>query len=133
MTDDRPSEMTIYEEGGVKITTARAVLGGKTYAMSNITSVSMSSEVESAGCITFGLIIGGAAVIIWGVAVGEWLMAGIGLVMAVGGFYLNRGEKTKYTVRIGSSSGEADALTSYDQAEIQKIIDAMNDAIVRRG
>jgi hypothetical protein len=41
--------------------------------------------------------------------------------------------KTKYTIVIGSASGEVNALTSTDQDFISRVVSAMNNAIVRRG
>jgi len=41
--------------------------------------------------------------------------------------------KPSYVVRIGSASGEANALVSKDRAFVGKIVNAMNEAIVKRG
>jgi len=39
----------------------------------------------------------------------------------------------KYAVRIGSASGETNALSSRNQAHISQIVEAINKAIVERG
>ncbi|HCW06926.1 MAG TPA: hypothetical protein DGG95_06135 [Cytophagales bacterium] len=41
--------------------------------------------------------------------------------------------KDEYSVRISTNAGEANSLTSKDQNYIQKIVDALNDAIIHRG
>jgi hypothetical protein len=52
------------------------------------------------------------------------LSAGVALALLV---------KDKYVVRIGSASGETDALVSEDRDYIETIVDATNEAIIGRG
>ena len=55
-------------------------------------------------------------------------MIGLG-VLIVGIALLAR---KSYIVRIGSASGEADALQNTDRAHIQKVVDAVSQAIIDR-
>ena len=56
-------ETTILEEGGVKITNRRAIIGLKTYAMANITSVSMTYRNDRGGIIPTILLLSGVIIV----------------------------------------------------------------------
>lgn len=132
-------ETTIYESQGVKVTNLRAVVGSKTYSMSNITSVSTSTK-ESA-CVPLVAILFGSLLLLAGVAslllgsslsgVLPWFILG-GLSVG-GGILVHRARSATYVVRLGSASGETDALTSANKAEIDAIVAALNEAIVKKG
>ena len=126
-------ETSILEEGNVKITNLRAIIGTKTYAMSNVTSVSLGKKKESN--TPLGLIILGAAMGISGLFTlpDTLVCVGIGGVLAVMGVFGALNSKPTYMVRIGSASGESNILESTDLEQISRIVAAMNDAIVRRG
>jgi hypothetical protein len=133
---EQPSEEVLLDTENIKVTTARAILGGKTYAMSNITSVRMAKASAIAIFPVLGIAIG-AILMLGGFAtirdLGRPLLFVLGLAFVAGGLLsLIRAEPT-YHVRTGSPSGEADVMSSKDQATIQTIVDAMNNAIVKRG
>ena len=126
------SEETFYSRGNIHITNARAVLGGKTYAMANITSVAMAKRPANR---TLGIVVALVGIILAACGgIGDtslWIILGVlalltGIVMAVI-------TKPSYIVRLGSASGESDALSSKDQEYIREIVGAVNEAIVRRG
>jgi len=132
-------ETVFYEDGGVLITNARAILGGVTYSLSGVTSVGMGRQ---RGNIAPGLAIAIAGVIVFAcggfglLERGSWLswvwgILGLGAIIA--GIYIVATAKARYTVIVGSSSGEKAALMSTDQAHIAEIVGAMNRAIVGRG
>lgn len=130
MTEES-AEIVYYQQGTVTITDKRAVLGEKTYALSNITTVSKATKPPSG---TVGL-----AIIAFGLAVGFCVMQNsrwggifIMAVTALPALYYMFTAKPSYTVRIGSASGEADALESKDEDHIQAIVNAMNKAIIER-
>jgi hypothetical protein len=126
-------EVTIYRDANIHVTNLRAILENKTYAMANVTSVSLYTQAanktpsvilialgvffslpgfgasELRGCLPLGLIIAGVGVL--------W-------------FFL---AKDIHWVRIGSASGETNALSSRDLGYIVHIVNAMNEAFVRRG
>lgn len=132
------AEETTYLDdatAGVKVTSARAVLGDKTFAMSNITSVSMSEIPAKSGGLLFIVVIG-LVILLCGFTQQDearWVAVGLGAVLVVIGLVLSNRVKPTYAVRIGSASGESNALEAEDKARIQKIVDAMNEAIVKRG
>ncbi len=122
-------EITFYSDGrGVRITNTRVIVGATTYAMANISSVSMAKKPANR---TLGivlailgvilLVIPASAVRVFGV-----VLLGLGILIAVIA-------KPTYTVRIGSASGESDAISSKDKVYIQKIVQSMNEAFIKRG
>jgi hypothetical protein len=127
------SETTILEEGNVKITNLRAIISTKTYAMSNVTSVNLSKKSDSNAPLF--LILGGILLGMIGLTnVRDYIGCLILAVLLVGGGILaSKTAKPTYTVQIGSASGESNILESQDVDHIKRIVDAMNDAIVRRG
>lgn len=122
-------EKTYLNQGNVVVTNTRVVIGGKTYAMTNVTSVSMAKQSSSilppVIAITVGVII--AAI------VGGTFGNIIAVASIIGGLVLLFTRKPNYVVKIGSASGESDALISNDQDYVQKIVNALNQAIVSRG
>lgn len=134
MSTPATPETTYYQDGNITVTNARAVLGSKTYAMANITSVSMG---EIPANRTPGIVIAliGLAILACSASGGSDGIAGIigGLVVAGFGAFLAYAVKTQYVVKIGSASGESNALTSNDREYIQKIVNAINEAIIKRG
>jgi len=137
-------ETTYYDRAGVKITNARAVMGGNTYPMTNITSVGMGTEPASrvVAFLLVGLgVIAGlwAAVQMYGEAMFDQpinppivllvitaLLIGLGLLSF-------RTSKDKFFVKLGAAGGEQRAYSSPDKAEIESIVAAFNEAIVKRG
>lgn len=128
----KEKEITFYSDvRGVRITNTRAIVGATTYAMANITSVSMAEKPANRklGIVVaiLGLIIlvityqlGSSGGVIFGV-----ILLGLGILIAAI-------VKPTYTVRIGSASGETDAISSNDKKYIQAIVRAMNEAFIER-
>ena len=128
------SEVNYYQDGTVTITNARAVLGGKTYAMSNITSVAMGAKPAN---VQPGIVVAliGLAIAACSLSAGNSGAVGVifGILVLVGGIALAVMAKASYIVRIGSASGETDGLVSNDTEYVQKIVNAVNEAIIKRG
>ena len=134
MSSTPSNETTYFQEGNITITNARAVLGEKTYAMSNVTSVSMGTIPPNRSTpIIIGLV--GFALGGCGLAseTRSWALIIIGLVAVAVAALIFFTAKERYIVKIGSASGEANALSSIRRDYIEKIVKAMNDAIIRRG
>jgi hypothetical protein len=128
-------ERVLFEDGTVKITSARAIVSGKTtYAMSNITSVKQFVEPRPGVFLLAAVIIGGPGLLC--VKSNDSGTSGIGgFLLFVGaacvvGFFLN---KPKYWVRIGTSGAETNAVYSHDPEWTRSVVHAMNEAIVARG
>ena len=132
------SEETIYSDENVNITTARVMFGSTTYALRNITSVKTTFTTPRIGCAIMLLVVGGVLVF---AAFGFIQSAGVetgipGLVFSIcmviaGILWLLRAKKT-YHIAIATSAGEHRALSSKDEGYIDKIVESVNDAIVRQ-
>ncbi|MDX9942873.1 MAG: DUF6232 family protein [Bacteroidales bacterium] len=117
-------EKVFFEDRGVKVTNSRFITYGKTHSLSGITAVSSQYISPSRKWpIILGVI--GLALFAW-----KWFLALIVIALAVGWWM---SQKTIYQVVLASSSGENDALSDKDQDFINKVVEALNDAIVFRG
>jgi len=129
------SEINILKEKNVKITNVRAVIGIKTYAISDIVSVSMDvNEPKLFLPVFFAVLAGICSVLIalsdmreYSECLNASLYIGIaGLVL----FILSR--KTKYSIRIRNTSVEMKVLESFDKDHVERIVRALNVAIAQR-
>lgn len=122
-------EKTYYSDRDITITSTRAILGPKTYAMANITSVSVGELQQEQGCGCSIVAVG--FLMLAGLFSSETILVGLlGVVGVVVGFIF-MSQKT-YVVRIGSASGESDALQHQSREYVEKIVRAVNEAIVDR-
>lgn len=126
-----PEEEIIYSDQKTSISTSRVVIDGKTYALRNITSVKMSVTPAKRGCaialIIFGAICAFISLGIKGAAAG----AVVGVIILGVGILVAASAKEQYHVSIASSSTEGHAMTSNDRSYIEKIVAAVNEAIIR--
>jgi hypothetical protein len=120
-------EKVFYQDTNVTVTQSRFIANGKTYAMSNISSVAIFKKVKSR-LFQILLIIVGLAVCFTSNDAKI-----LGFVIAAIGCLALYFTKDEYSVRITSNAGEADGFISKDQQYIQKIVTAVNDAIIHRG
>jgi len=128
------NETTILQEGLVKITNLRTVVGTKTYPISDITSVNITKQEKSKR--PFLVVIGGILLVIWAMLdqtaqFAELFNIGIAIIVASITFFILA--KPTYTVQIWSASGESNILRSTDQSYVQRIVGAMNQAIASKG
>jgi hypothetical protein len=138
-------EITIYEHENIKVTNLRAVFGETTYAISNITAVKKNEVPAPIGCATLA-VAGGALVLLYQVGQffqnskysataggfsGTWFL--LALILLGLGIYTIRTEKPSYNVHISTASGEIKAFTSKDKGQIETIVNALNDAIIKKG
>jgi uncharacterized membrane protein YfhO len=119
-------EVVFYQDQHVTVTQARFISQGKTYAMNNISSVSLF-EIKRSRILEILMIIIGLLML----AGDSTRIIGVLLIMiAIALFFLL---KNSYSVRIQSTSGEADGLISKDGEYVNKIVSAVNEAIIFRG
>lgn len=100
------------------------VLGGKTYFAANVTSVGTFVQKPNRLLEIFIGLVGFSTLFnnfLYGV-----LFLGLDVLL----WYLR---KPSFTIRLGSSSGEADALTLKDGVLVNRIVAAINEAIIFRG
>ncbi|KPE50450.1 DUF6232 family protein [Chryseobacterium indologenes] len=120
------NELTFYQDGFVTVTQSRYVTESKTYAMRNISSVHVfeiiKSRTKAVLMIIFGLFLLFSKDIFW-----------IGIIIIALGIWWLFSIKNEYAVRISTNAGEANSITSKNRDYIQKIVNALNDAIIHRG
>jgi hypothetical protein len=116
----------------------RVVIQGTTYALRNITSVSMAkSPSQKMGCVVYLLFIalfpvGLALLAIVMGSLGYFLFFGIPAAFLIGiALWWRSRMKPNYHVCLASATGESHALTSKDQDYIEKVVNSINEAIVR--
>jgi hypothetical protein len=128
------SETTILQEGLVKITNLRMVIGTITYSMSDIKTVNLTKQAKSRR--PFLLALGGILFVLWSILDQTGYYSeffNIGMLLIIVGIALFIVAKPTYAVQIGSVAGKTSILSSTDISFIQKIVNAMNSAIARRG
>ncbi|MDQ3004590.1 MAG: DUF6232 family protein [Chloroflexota bacterium] len=128
-------EKVIYEQGDIKITNLRAIFGDKTYAISNITSVTKKEKTNLSAFLPVAMIVVGIAFISFAFfeKVINWIAIGFGVLMVVGGYFVAMLLKTEYFVQIGSASGEEQANKSKSIAKVTEIVKAVNQAMIQQG
>ncbi len=62
-----------------------------------------------------------------------WPVGVVGVLLFAGAIWILIAQKPKYAVEIGSASGRVSAITSKEKAYIQSIVNAMNEAFIKRG
>lgn len=120
-------EKTFFNKGNVMVSNSRFVVGGQTYAMSNVTSVK-SGEIP--GSQTIPILIALSAVLFLGLGTAGMIFSLVILAIA---FYARSKVEPTYTVILNTSAGENKALSSPDEGYVNAIIRALNEAIVSRG
>ena len=117
-------EKVFFEYDGVKVTNARFVVDGQTYAMSNITSVSPHEKKPSrVGPIIF-------------IAAGVLLALQappLGLIFGLPGVIWWFFQKSGFHILLRTAGGETSALKSNQRDYVEKVVAALNNAIVHRG
>jgi Family of unknown function (DUF6232) len=121
-----------FDNGGVRVTSSRLIIGPTTYPMLNITSVLRAEERPSRVGPLIVLIIGGLC-LLNGLAGPEHGAAVFGVFILVGDILWWKGQKIKYHLGISSASSEANAVTDFDKQRIDNIIQGVNEATIRKG
>lgn len=120
------NETKFYQDSAVIVTQSRFVTQSKTYAMRNISSVHVfeiiKSKTKAILMVFFGLIFLFSKDIFW-----------IGIIIIALGIWWLFSIKNEYAVRISTNAGEANSIISKNKDYIQKIVNALNDAIIHRG
>lgn len=117
-------EKSYFKNKGIHITNTRAIFPNKTYAMANITSVSIGEEKQDRTVPITIIVIG---------VIGLTFFPEIGFPLILVGTIWIYMKKKEYSVKIGSSSGEIEGFTSKNRELVRKVVSAMNDAIIDRG
>jgi hypothetical protein len=117
-------EKTFFDYDGVRVTSTRFIVDGQTYAMSNVTSV--SAEVQTPNRIIPALLILGGLVL-------ALSRIYAGLLLPIIGIIWWKLQKTIYHVTLHTAGIETSALQTHQKEYLQRVVRALNDAIVYRG
>ena len=126
-------ETTILQEGPVKVTSRRTIIGTITYQMSQIKSAHVTRRGRNMKPLLG--IIPGIFFITWSLLdqTSQFMeFFNIGVAFIAVSLALVWLAKPTYAVQIGNSSDDDSILRSTDQSFIQRIVDAMNTAIARK-
>ncbi len=124
-------ERVFLNEGGTVVSISRIILSGITYATANITSVSKRKIPARPGCAIAVIAFGGFGLLMSFTEGFTELVASV-VVLAVGILWY-RSLKPSYLIVFASSSGESEAMKSTDEALIDRVVGAVNQAIISRG
>ena len=148
-------EKIFFLENNVLVSQYRLVIRDKTYVLRNISSVSTASDswINKPNKTKYKIFIGIAAALLYGriksislhrlfesehvIPFFSYIIIAICIVVIIFSIYKMSKLKTQYffsySVRISSNSGTSDVLSSSDKQYIQRIVDAINQAIIYQG
>jgi hypothetical protein len=123
------NEKTILQEGNVKITNLRLLIGTETYGISNIRAVNLSRQARNKRPLL--LIPIGILLALWAAVTDAQFMEffNIGVVLVIAGASIFLFVKPPYTIHIETPSHKFGILNTADLSLTKRIIDAMNLAI----
>lgn len=117
-------EKEFFDYDGVRVTNTRFIVDGQTYAMNNITSVKPYEKKPNRLWPILMVILG--VILVFSRVYGGLLLSVIGVVWLVV-------QKTVYHLILHTAGGETSALTTNQKEYLQKVVSALNKAIVYRG
>jgi len=125
-------EQTILQEGLVKVTNLRTIIGTQTFSISQIKSVRVTKQAKSYRPVWLAIL--GVLLILWAYfdetgGFAAFFAIGILLIVAAMAIFMAR---PSYAVQIGISIGELSILSSSNLSFIQEIVKAINNAIAQR-
>ena len=146
-------ERIFFQQNNVLVSQSRLVIGDKTYVLRNISSVSTASNywVKKPSKTLYKVLIGFASALLLfqyqTISISKMLKTAhssisyviIFICIALIIFAIYKISKLKpeyfynYYVRISSNSGTSDVLSSPDKQYIEKVVEALNQAIIYRG
>ena len=127
-------ETTILQEGLVRITNRRTLIGTQTYPMSEVKSVTVTRRGKNLRPIWLVLV--GSLLLLWSIIdeTGYYReFFNWGIVLNVLGLVLLAIAKPSYVIQVRSATGVSNILGSTDPRFIQRIVEAMNKAIRSKG
>ena len=129
------AEQAMFTDENVKITTARVMINGTTYALRNLTSVENTYTPPHRG-LAIALLVFGVLFLIGtflnsseSVGLGFGSLAFALIIIAIAVLWLRA--KNDYHVTLTTAAGETEALTSKDCEYIDQIVSHINDAMAR--
>ena len=127
-----PAERVFLQEGHVSVSSARFVVGAQTYPMANVSSVKAFASPPNVTLQVLMLL----AAIVWTISIlarSAWGELFFSVALLVLGIVLLKVAKTTHPVALTTSAGEVRPVSAYDKAYIDRIVAALNQAVVSRG
>lgn len=127
------NETIFLKEGNVKITNLRAIIGTKTYSLAHIASVRLQVNEPGLFLPIFFMVVVGVFLALIALTdlqnLSHLLQTGFYIfIVTFLLFFLSR--KTKYSVRVKSSAGELNILEANDRRQVERIVKAMEAALI---
>jgi len=121
-------ERVFYDDGSVKVTSARFIASGGTHAMGGILSAAaIVTPPSRLGWIT-GLLLGIVVLLLAG-----WSAKVLGLIVAGACSLVLARQKAVHSIMLRSASGDMQAFSGTDGARIAAVLSALNCAMAERG
>lgn len=119
-------EYMLFNSDNVFVSNNRFIVDGQTYEMGNVTSVKVDVEEATVGTGIFIALIG--TLVLFST---QFTYSG-GIILLIG-ILSFLAAKNRYSIVLSTSSGQGNVLFSKDINYIEKIVSALNEAIVSRG
>lgn len=125
------NETTILQEGNVRITDRRVLIGTETYGISNIKSVNFTRPARSKRPLL--LSVAGILLMRWAAVTDGQFMEffNIGVVLVIAGILIFLFVKPAYTIHFETSSGNIGILNISNMPLTKRIVDSIKQAIAR--
>ena len=122
-------ETTILQEGNVKITNRRVLIGTDTYGISNIRAVTLTRPARNKRpllLIPLGFLLASWAA----VTDGQFIeFFNIGIVLVIAGIVIFLVVKPAYTIHFETTSGKMGIMNTMDTPMTNRIVNAVNTSI----
>jgi hypothetical protein len=120
----------LEDVSGVSVTNTRLIYRGKTYALANVSSVSLErrNPHSKAGLV---FLLAGIAVVFLNGPGSNWGAVGFGALLSLVGAGLRL--MRNFVVRLRTAGGESDGLTTGNRRVAERVVQAIEQAIVARG
>jgi hypothetical protein len=130
-------EKVFLTDSNVFVSNSRIVISGKTYSTANVTSVRKGRTPARQGTalllIALGVVGAVGSLATFSRATASTVALLFSIAIAVGGLLRLRAVRPSHQVFLASASGETQALSSQDEALIDKVVHAVGEAFVHRG
>lgn len=122
-------EITILQEGNVKITNRRVLIGTDTYGVANIRAVTLIQQARNKRPLL--LIPLGILLAYWSaITDGQFIeFFNIGIVLVITGIVIFLVVKPAYTIHFETTTGRIGIMNTMDTSLTNRIVDALNTSI----
>lgn len=132
---ETPVESEIYRNGADVITPRRAVIGGQSFELEGIETVSLTNPVLNRAygfvAIGLGIILATVGYFVWDGVLLTPTLGGMSLIII--GVVLAFAVRPNYTVRLNRSDGTLTKLRFPNRAQAEQVLQAVRQAVARRG